>query len=137
MFAEGREFKLFKHSQSDEILKEEFKEIQNTRELIWDSRGYARAEHLISGNLVRAPECAAFAYNNAVPYYNATTVCLGGRYYIACEGPRSKDVESFFRLLTSRLATHLVRLTDAYEGETKKCHPYWDGRIIPSSDGAN
>jgi len=57
------------------------------------------------------------------------------------EGARSKDIPKFFDLLTSHQVTHLVRLTDSYERETKKCHPYWDGLLdeshlnIPTANG--
>lgn len=61
-------------------------------------------------------------------------MCLGGKYYIACEGPRSKDIPKFFNLLATHHVTHLVRLTDSYEGKTKKCHPYWEG-LLSTCDG--
>lgn len=39
-------------------------------------------------------------------------------------------------MLSSFGVTHLVRLTDSYEGETKKCHPYWEGKLVALSDNA-
>lgn len=136
-FQSNREFKLFKPGQSDVALKEEFENIQSRRESMWTTLGYELAQHLIASDLIRAPGCVAFAYNNTVPYYNASTMCLGDQYYIACEGPRSKDIPKFFNLLVTHQVTHLVRLTDAYEGETKKCHPYWDGLLTQDGSGLN
>lgn len=134
-FQANREFKPFEIGKSDAILKEELEEIKKTRELLWTTVGYETADALILGDLVRAPGCAAFAYNNTVPSYNASTLVLGGKAYIACEGPRSKDIPSFFKLLSSHQVTHLVRLTDSYEGEKKKCHPYWEGLLTESPEG--
>lgn len=134
IFQNNREFKLFTPERSDDELKCEFENLQNTREFIWTTLGYNLAEHLVQADLIRAPGCVAFAYNNTVPYYNASTIYFGNRHYIASEGPRSKDIPKFFNLLTSHRVTHLLRLTDAYEGETKKCHPYWSGLINKSSD---
>jgi protein-tyrosine phosphatase len=145
VFQKSQHFKLFSLGKSDADLREEFENIQKTRKDVWSSPGYELAHYLISADLIRAPGCVSFAYNNTVPYYNASTMCLSGTWFIACEGPRSKDVPAFFKLLTSHHVTHLVRLTDAYEGETKKCHPYWEGLLtevqgksylcIPQEDG--
>lgn len=134
-FQINREFKGFKPGKSDVVLKEEFENLHKTRESMWSTLGYELAQNLIAADLVRAPGCVAFAYNNTVPDYNASTICLGDQYYVACEGPRSKDVPTFFNLLVTHHITHLVRLTDSHEGETKKCHPYWDGLLRESSDG--
>lgn len=131
-FQSNRKFREFKPGKSDAQLKEEFEEICKIRSSIWKEAIYKRAEHLIAEDLVRAPGCAAFHYNNTVPYYNASTIFLGDRTYIACEGPRSKDIPAFFRLLASQGITHLVRLTGSFEGWSKKCHPYWDGYITES-----
>ncbi|MBS3904138.1 MAG: hypothetical protein KGZ39_02295 [Simkania sp.] len=133
-FQSNREFKEFKPGKSDAELKAEFEVIHTTRLSIWTTTPYAFARHLIAEDLIRAPGCIAFDFNNTVPYYNASTICLGDQYYIACEGPRSKDVSKFFDLLTTQHVTHLVRLTSSYEAWTKKCHPYWDG-FTTESDG--
>jgi receptor-type tyrosine-protein phosphatase V len=121
---------------SDASLQEEFEEIRKTRESMWSTPDYEVSQPLILGDLVRAPGCAAFAFNNTVPSYNASTMYVKDRRCIACEGPRSKDISSFFKLLSSHRVTHLVRLTDSHEGETKKCHPYWEG-LMGESDGAS
>ncbi len=128
-FKAKKEFTFFKPGRSDEELQVEFENLYKTRDFLWTTPGYELAEHLIAADLIRAPGCAAFAFNNTVPYYNASTISLGDKDYIACEGPRSKDVPKFFNLLASQHVTHLVRLTSSYEGWTKKCHPYWDGLI--------
>lgn len=128
-FQTDRKFKEFQPGRSDIELKEEFENIHKTRLSIWTTAGYEFAQNLIAADLIRAPGCVAFDFNNTVPYYNASTICLGNHYYIACEGPRSKDIPKFFHLLTSQHVTHLVRLTSSYEGWSKKCHPYWDGFI--------
>jgi len=127
-------FQIFQPGRSEDVLKEEFETIRKTREWMWKTPGYELAQHLIEADLIRAPGCVAFGFNNTVPYYNASTIYLGDAVYIACEGPRSKDIPSFFQLLTTHGITHVVRLTDAYEGETKKCHPYWDGLLMTSDD---
>lgn len=137
VFQENREFNHFETGKSDAVLEEEFEEIRKTRAFIWTTEGYDVAENLILNDLVRAAGCIAFSFNNTVPNYNASTMYLGGKNYIACEGPRSKDIPNFFNLLTTHQVTHLVRLTDAYEGNTKKCHPYWNRRLTESSDGTN
>ncbi len=135
-FQAGREFKKFQAAKSDAELKEEFENIQNTRLSMWSTPGYEFAQNLIAEDLIRAPGCVAFEFNNTVPYYNASTICLGGRCYIACEGPRSKDTLKFFKLLTSQHVTHLVRLTSSHEAWAKKCHSYWDGLIRESNGNA-
>jgi len=131
-FQADREFKLFEMDRSDDQLSQEFEELKKIRKWIWTTPGYELGEHLIRDDFVRAPHCLSFAFNNTVPNYNASTMYQGGKNYIACEGPRSKDISNFFKLLVSHRVTHLVRLTDSFEGETKKCHPYWEGH---SSDG--
>ncbi|MEI6531486.1 MAG: tyrosine-protein phosphatase [Chlamydiota bacterium] len=145
-FQDTQEFKLFVPEKSDAILKQEFENIHATRELMWTTPLYAPADHLVLKDLIRAPGCVAFDFNNTTPIYNASTMYIGDKPYIACEGPRSKDIPSFFKLMTGAKVTHLVRLTDSYEGDTKKCHPYWEGLYqlsddisyleVPSSDGA-
>lgn len=135
-FQADRKFKEFRTGKSDAELKEEFANIHNTRLSVWTTPGYEFAQNLIAGDLIRAPGCIAFDFNNTVPYYNASTIWLGGRCHIACEGPRSKDIPKFFNLLTSQHVTHLVRLTGSYEAWAKKCHPYWDGFIKESNGNA-
>ena len=144
-FQAGREFALFKPHKPDGEISAEYAALSALRRQIWDAPEYELSAHLLSSDLVRAPHCVAFDFNNTVPYYNASTIYLDGKTYIACEGPRSKDVPAFFRLLSSQGVTHLVRLTSPFEGWTKKCHPYWDGIVsesegkaflnIPSADG--
>lgn len=133
-FQVDRQFTPFKSERSDADLKVEFENLRQIRIAMWDSPGYEFAENLIANDLIRSPGCCAFQFNNTVPYYNASTIWLGDKYYIACEGPRSKDIPKFFKLLSSQNVSHLVRLTGSYEGWTKKCHPYWDG-LITESDG--
>ncbi|MEN9654271.1 MAG: hypothetical protein RL235_383 [Chlamydiota bacterium] len=132
-FQANREFKLFQPGKTDQALKEEFEDLHKTRSFMWTTAGYEYAEDLIAADLIRAPGCVAFAYNNTVPYYNASTISLGDNYCIACEGPRSKDIPAFFKFLATQHVTHLVRLTGSYEAWTKKCHPYWDGLITESN----
>ena len=132
-FQADREFNEFKPGRSDTELKEEFEEIDQIRLSMYTTSGYELAQNLIEGDLIRAPGCVAFEYNNTVSYYNASSIYIGDRRYIACEGPRSKDIPKFFDLLSTERATHLVRLTGAYEGWAKKCHPYWDGFIQESN----
>ncbi len=134
-FQRNREFTLFEPGKPDALLEKEFENISSTRSAVWTTSDYKLAEPLITNDLIRAPGCVAFAYNNTVPDYNASTIYLNGQYHIACEGPRSKDIQKFFNLLTTQQVTHLVRLTDSYEGDIKKCHPYWEGRLTESSDG--
>lgn len=135
-FQANREFKLFQPGKTDQVLQEEFEGLHSIRTLVWTSIGYEPAQHLVAADLIRAPGCVAFAYNNTVPYYNASTICLGEKLCIACEGPRSKDVPAFFKLLATQRVTHLVRLTGSYEAWSKKCHPYWDGFITESNSRA-
>lgn len=131
-FQAGREFKPFQPGRSDAELSDEFEIIRDTRRAIWTTSDYEFAQHLIQADLIRPDGRAAFSFNNTVPYYNASTIYLGDQCYIACEGPRSKDVSKFFKLLTSQNVTHLVRLTSAYEGGMEKCHPYWEGCVTES-----
>ncbi len=137
LFQQNREFTPFAAGKSDAELTMEFKTVDMARRLIWQTPEYELARHLIDDDLIRAPGCVAFDYNNTIPYYNASNIYLNGHYYIACEGPRSKDTPKFFHLLQSYGVTHLVRLTDSYEGQVKKCHPYWDGKMSISADGQN
>jgi protein tyrosine phosphatase len=129
-FQKERVFKPFTPGKSDADLRQEFDELHNIRTDLWTTDGYQFADHLIANDLIRAPGCVAFDYNNTVPTYNASTIWIGNRRYIACEGPRSKDISSFFDLIKSQSVTHLIRLTDSHEGDLKKCHPYWDGLLI-------
>ena len=135
-FQTDRVFIEFEYGKSDVELKEEFENIHKTRLAMYPMPGYEFAEPLIAADLIRAPGCAAFSFNNTVPYYNASTICLRDKYYIACEGPRSKDILAFFHLLATQHVTHLVRLTSSYEAWTKKCHPYWDGFVTESNGNA-
>lgn len=127
-----RQCRLFEMGKSDAALEEEFEELHENRLRLWAMPEYARAQHLIDADLVRASECVAFAYNNTVPYYNSSTMYLGDRSFLACEGPRKKDVPNFFQLLTTCRVTHLVRLTDSHEDGVDKCHPYWHGLLKES-----
>jgi protein tyrosine phosphatase len=135
-FQSGKAFREFAAGRADAELKLEFETIHGVRTLLWTMDGYELAQPLLAGDLVRAPGCVAFAYNNTEPYYNASTIYLGEKRYIACEGPRSKDIPAFFQLLASQGVTHLVRLTGSYEAWAKKCHPYWDGFITESQGSA-
>lgn len=132
-FAKENEFKTFVPGRSDQELHDEFEGLHSHRELLWTTSDFERADYLVDNDLIRAPGCVAFSYNNTEQTYNASTIWIGNKCYIACEGPRSKDIPSFFRLLSTYGVTHLVRLTDSYEGETKKCHPYWDGLLKESA----
>lgn len=134
-FQNHRTFKPFEFGRFDADLKDEFEDIQQTRQSIWTSPDYELGQHLILEDRVRAKNCVAFGFNNTYPKYNASTIFLGDHVYIACEGPRSKDIPHFFHFLTSYRLTHLVRLTDSYEGEVKKCHPYWEGVLGESQEG--
>lgn len=134
-FQQGKEFKLFQAGKSDSVLEKEFEDIHKTRQVMWKTVEYETAQNLISDDLIRAPGCGAFTFNNTVPYFNASTMHLGNKRYIACEGPRSKDIPNFFKMLKELHVTHLVRLTDSFEGETKKCHPYWEGYLSAYSEG--
>lgn len=135
-FQSYRNFEPFRPGKSNEALEIEFENIQEIRKQIWETPDYAPAKILLELDLVRAaPECTAFSYNNTTPDYNASSLFLGERLYIACEGPRLKDVDSFFKLLKSCKITHLVRLTDAFEEKVEKCHSYWDNILSEASDG--
>ena len=134
-FKSNREFRPFRAGRSDEELNQEFENLRLTRKEVWKTPGYEIAQYLLEEDHVRAPNCVAFAYNNTDPNYNASTLQLNGRTYLASEGPRSKDVPNFFKLLEEQGVTHVVRLTDSYEGELKKCHPYWEGCLRKLSEG--
>lgn len=135
-FQTGREFALFKPNKPDDEISAEFNALNALRRQMWATPEYDLSARLLASDLVRASHCVAFDFNNTVPYYNASTIYLDGKTYIACEGPRSKDVPAFFRLLSSQGVTHLVRLTSPFEGWTKKCHPYWDGIVLESEEKA-
>ncbi len=129
-------FALFKPGKSDEELEAEFSSIITARKQAWTKSSYKKAAHLLSNNLVRYNSCVAFAYNNTVDDYNASTVVLGDKIYIACEGPRSRHMPNFFGLLHKLQATHLVRLTGSREGKKVKCHPYWKEHVRKAADGS-
>lgn len=138
-FKEGRTFAPFHPGRSDADLESEFLKLDDARYKVWyrnpenaikeSAIDYEVSLPLLFQDLVRAKNCTAFAYNNLTPYYNASSMKVGGRYCIACEGTRSKDIPKFFTLLIQYQVTHLVRLTASYEGEKKKCHPYWEGLL--------
>ncbi|MBS0625896.1 MAG: hypothetical protein JSS32_07595 [Verrucomicrobia bacterium] len=133
-FQTQRSFSPFRPGKSDEELRTEHEKIDQIRYAVWKKPDYEIAQHLIDNDLIRAADAIAFNYNNTVPYYNCSTIYIGDRYYIAAEGPRSKDIPKFFELLSSQNVTHLVRLTGAYEGWIPKCAPYWDG-LVKESEG--
>lgn len=145
VFEDGRKFTPFTPGRSDEEIMNEFEEIDKTRFRVWyrnpDSPikeaaiGYEPSLSILFDEGARVKNCVAFAYNNLVQYYNASAMAFSRRYAIACEGTRAKDVHKFFTLLTQFQVTHLVRLTASHEGETKKCHPYWEGLTTQKSDG--
>ncbi len=126
----------FSLNKSDQVLEEEFEHIQNVRFDTWfvnpnaqikqSAPGYEIAQSLLFQDGARARNCIAFSYNNTTPFYNASTMRVGSFVCIACEGPRSKDVDRFLQLLVNYQVSHIVRLTPAYDGELKKCHPYWE-----------
>lgn len=144
-FEEGRSFIPFQANRSDADLEGEFLQLDEDRHKVWfrnpensikeSAVGYEISLSILFEDEARVKNCIAFAYNNITPYFNASAMALGDRYSIACEGSRSKDIPKFFTLLTEYQVTHLVRLTPAYEKETKKCHPYWDGLLIQKPDG--
>lgn len=135
-FAEGRTFAPFYEGKSDKEIETEFSKLHKTRLNIWNTPSYERAQWLIDEDHIRVPICAAFAFNNAYPLYNSSTIRLANRTTIACEGPRSKDVPHFFDMCKHCSVTHLVRLTGSFDGWTKKCHSYWEDRIEIASDCA-
>lgn len=135
-FQEGRTFTPFQNGRSDADLIAEFENIWNTRMALYETEPFKPAQNLLDGDLVRAPGCVAFAFNNTASNYNASTVYVHEEMpAIACEGPRSKDIPHFFSLIKDQKITHLVRLTAAFEGDTKKCHPYWQERLMQKEDG--
>ena len=138
-----RPFAPFQPGRSEENLKKEFRSLQTLRGQVYYIRPesknkrstllYEIAPSLLSEDLLRLPPKGAFTYNNTTPYFDASTIFLGKRCYIACEGPRSKDIPAFFTMLSTQQVTHLVRLTPSIEGKQKKCHPYWAGLLNESS----
>ncbi|MCE5293966.1 MAG: hypothetical protein LLF94_05075 [Chlamydiales bacterium] len=125
IFSANKTFTYFETAKTDLELTNEFIAILDTRKEVWTATEYARAHHLVDKKQIRHPHCIAFAYNHTVKNYNASTVFINDRPYIACEGPKRKSVPAFFNLLSTLEVTHLVRLTDAKEGKKRKCHPYW------------
>lgn len=134
-FAKNKTFLAFQPGKSDDELRAEFSAIRETREAIWKKPEYKVAKHLIKAKRVRHDGCVAFAYNNTVGDFNASTLFIGNRPYIACEGPKYKHLESFFSLLHTLKSTHIVRLTDAAEGDKIKCHAYWKKHVVRAADG--
>lgn len=133
---QGREFIPFQIGRKTADLEEEFKQLDKDRFHIWSCNPhYEISLSLVDTDCAREKNCIAFAYNNTVPYYNASTIHLSNFRCIACEGPRSKDISKFFRMLVAHRVTHLVRLTASHEGELEKCHPYWNGLLEPAGDG--
>ncbi len=67
IFQTDKEFKEFRPGISDSELEKEFEEIRKMRFSMWATAEYAVAEHLVTEDLVRAPGCTAFPFNNTVP----------------------------------------------------------------------
>lgn len=136
-FQSDRAFAPFQANRKEADLEHEFLQLNEERYKTWyrnpsdaikeSMPGYEISLPILFEDEARCKNCIAFAYNNVTKYYNASSMALGGRFSIACEGPRSKDVPHFFSMLSEFQVTHLVRLTPSHEGETKKCHPYWEG----------
>ncbi len=122
-FCAGREFVPYSPGRTDSELAQEFEELDKIRRDIWLLPEYAVAQPLITNDHVRYTNGAAFGYNNSASYYNASTMFIENRPYVALQGPRTKEVKRFFTLLKSLRVTHLVRLTDAYEGAKGKMQP--------------
>ena len=131
-FSRDVEFIPFRVGRTEKDLQKEFQLLRCVRKYMWSTPEYEVARELIDEDHIRAVDCAAFRFNLTLGGYNASTVILRDKFYIASEGPRSKDVERFFHLLTTCQVSHLVRLTDSHEGDMKKCHPYWEGLVNKS-----
>lgn len=145
VFQQDKEFVPFQVGRTDAELEIEFQEVDHVRHHVWyrnpesaikeSMPGYEISLPLIFQDKARCRNCLPFDYNTLTPYYNASAMNLFGRHSIACEGTRSKDIPHFYTLLYEYQVTHLVRLTASYEGENKKCHPYWDGLLTKGEDG--
>src|SRR5580698_3482104 len=69
-FQSSRTFEPFQPDRSDASLTEEFQRIREVRSHVWTTPGFELAQHLVDADLIRAPGCVAFDYNNTTPYYN-------------------------------------------------------------------
>ncbi|MDR3624492.1 MAG: tyrosine-protein phosphatase [Chlamydiales bacterium] len=137
IFSKGRTFMPFQLNREDQSLEREFMDtrymrrkewFQNPEKIIKESKpDYTVAHSLLFADGARSRDCMAFAYNHTGTAYNASIMHLNGNRYIACEGPSKRNVFKFFQTLMAYQVTHLVRLTADKEGETAKCHPYWQG----------
>ncbi len=141
-FKIGRTFARWTPNRPMEEIEEEFGGLYEARIFTWYEKidletpirqvhpDYSIAEELIVGDHVRVPRCVAFEYNKSCSYFNSSNINIGGLRFLAMEGTRSKDENGFFHLLLNYHVNCLVRLTPDFEGDQKKCHPYWKGRIV-------
>lgn len=144
-FRTGKVFCRWTPHRPQQEIEEEFQRIFEERTLAWYASlkdpvrevhpDFAIAEELIAGDHVRVPNCVAFDYNKSCNYYNSSNINIEGLRFLAMEGTRSKDESGFFRLLLNSHASRLIRLTPSYDGAQKKCHPYWEGRMVMLSHG--
>lgn len=140
-FKTGRTFARWTPNRPMQEIEAEFDELWEDRIFTWYEKidlktpirqvhpDYTIAEELLVGDHVRVPKCVAFEYNKSCSYFNSSNINIGGLRFLAMEGTRSKDENGFFHLLLNYHVNCLVRLTSDYEGDQKKCHPYWKGRM--------
>jgi protein tyrosine phosphatase len=130
---------------TEDSLLREYHALDTKRRSAWFEEPYAKVlvsrkdyqidQRLLANGFYRHLVTVAFQYNKTDDSYNSSTVIIDGHRFLALEGPKPEHVLNFFNLLVNHHATHLVRLTPAFEGAKPKCAPYWENRLITDPNG--
>ena len=133
-------FPLWEPNWNGEKLEKQFDQTQKERLAIYfaqmkDSDKKNMATHLKGtlGNIKfwksRQPYPAPLLYTRAAPDYNASTVTIDGINFLAMAAPSSKNVNTFFKILSDYKVTDLVRLAPKARPGKERGFAYWEGRM--------
>ena len=135
-------FKAYAKKTEAEIISE-FEDIQNFRLGLWYRNpqnspricqaDYRAAQTLLEKGLYRSINNIAFAYNNTDPTYNASTIVINDRHFIALQEPDPKILPLFFRFLINHGVSLLVRLKPEHEYSDEFSVKYWENRLSGDS----
>ncbi|MEY3182254.1 MAG: hypothetical protein RLZ35_239 [Pseudomonadota bacterium] len=140
-------FTPWSYGRSPESIIEEFNALEDKRRSAWFKEPYAEvleakpdyqiSQVLVTRRLYRLPHIIGFEYNLTDESYNANSIVMGDKRFIALEGPKPEFIPAFYNLMVNQRVTHLVRLTPEMEGATQKCAPYWENRVVQKNGHAD
>lgn len=124
---------------NDQEIIDEFQNLQTFRQQIWYRnpnesphvchKNYKVAQDLLEKGYYRSVRNIAFAYNRTDSSYNASTVLINDRHFIALQEPSPEILPLFFKFLINHNVSILVRLKPEKEYIDQYSIKYWKGRI--------